>query len=98
VLNDSNPSATCTAEITIDGTTSTLTDVTYSGAITPSLTDKTGVMPRFGSVLGGESVTFSGVGFSGAATVLIDNRPCSVTSQTATEITCTTLDKPFVAG
>ena len=98
VLNDSNPSSTCTAEITIDGSTSSLTDVTYSGAITPSLTEKTGVMPRFGSVLGSESVTFTGVGFSGAATVLIDNRPCSVSSQTATEITCTTSDKPYVPG
>lgn len=98
VLDNSNPSATCTAQITIDGSTSPLTDVTYSGAITPSLTDKTGVMPRFGSVLGGESVTFTGVGFSGAATVLIDERPCSVTSQSDTEITCTTANKPYVPG
>ena len=98
VLNNSNTSASCTAKLTIDGSTTTLTDVTYSGAITPSLTEVTGIMPRYGSVLGGESVTFSGSGFSGDATVFIDDRPCAVTARTSTEITCTTADKPYVPG
>lgn len=98
VLNDSNTSSSCTAKLTIDGVETDLTDVTYSGAITPALTAVSGVMPRYGSVLGNEQVTFSGSGFSGAATVMIDNRPCAVDSQTSTEITCTTANKPYVPG
>ena len=35
VLNNSNTSASCTAKLTIDGSTTDLTDVTYNGAITP---------------------------------------------------------------
>ena len=54
VLDDSNTSATCLAKLLIDGSRTELTDVTYNGAITPSLTAVSGVMPRFGSVLGGE--------------------------------------------
>ena len=55
---------------------------------------------RFGSVLGGDSVTFTGTGFptTGDATVKIDNRDCSVDTKTSTTITCTTSDKPFVPG
>ena len=53
---------------------------------------------RFGSVLGGESVTFTGTNFhdSNTITVTIDNRVCAVTAQTATSVTCTTADKPYV--
>ena len=98
VLADSNPTASCTAKITIDGSETDLTAVTYSGAVTPALTAVTGVMPRYGSVLGGEQITLSGSGFSGAATVMIDDRECIVDSQTATEITCTTMNKPYVPG
>jgi len=86
------------AKVTVDGNTTELTDVTYDEAETPSLTAISGVMPRYGSVLGGEQVTFTGMGFSGAATVKIDDRPCSVTSQTGTEIVCTTVNKPYVPG
>ena len=53
---------------------------------------------RFGSVLGGDSLTFTGTLFSSSetTTVLIDNRSCVVSSQTSTEISCTTSDKPYV--
>lgn len=98
VLNDSATSSSCTAKITIDGAMTDLSTVTYNGAVTPELTEVSGVMPRYGSVLGGEQVTFSGTGFSGTATVTIDDRSCSVDSQTATEITCTTENKPYVPG
>ena len=98
VLDDSNSSATCSAKITIDGNVTELGQVTYTDAATPSLTPVTGVLPRYGSVLGGEQVTFKGQGFTGAATVTIDDRPCSVDSQTSTEIVCTTADKPYTPG
>lgn len=70
----------CTPSLIIDGNETPLEAVTYNGAVTPVLTDKTGISPRFGSVLGSETVTFSGSGFTGAATVTIDNRPCAITS------------------
>lgn len=81
MYDDAATSTVCTPTLTIGGNATPLDTVTYNGAMTPVLTDKTGVSPRFGSVLGGEQVTFTGAGFSaGAATVMIDNRPCSVDS------------------
>ena len=52
---------------------------------------------RFASVLGNESLEFTGEGFSDSAvtTVHIDDRPCTVTAKTASKITCTTSDKPY---
>ena len=98
MLADSEPTSDCTPKLTIDGVTTELSSVTYTGAITPALDTVGAVTPRYGSVLGSESVTFTGQGFSGTATVLIDNRPCAVDSQTTTSITCTTADRPFVPG
>ena len=61
---------------------------------------------RYGTVTGGTEITFTGVGFTEAddrrflggseatASVFIDGRNCEVTSQTDTEITCTTSNKP----
>lgn len=98
VLDDSNSSSTCMAKLTIDGQVTDLTNVSYDGAITPSLTATSGVSPRYGSVLGGEQVTFSGAGFSATPSVWIDGRPCAVDTSSATEIVCTTLDKPYVPG
>jgi len=81
----------------VDGSSTDLSPITYSEARTPVLT---GMDKRFGSVLGGDSVTFTGSGFptTGTASVKIDNRDCSVDTKTATSITCTTSDKPFVPG
>ena len=72
-----------------------MTPVTYTAAQTPLLTD---ITPRFGSVLGGETVTLTGINFSNTAltTVKFDNRVCTVITQTSTQITCNTSDKPYV--
>jgi len=63
----------------VDGAATDLSPVTYDAAKTPVLTS---MSSRFGSVLGGESITFTGTGFDDAATttVLIDDRSCSVTA------------------
>lgn len=99
VFDNATPTPGCTPVLSIDGNLTPFDAVKYNGAMTPVLDDKTGISPRFGSVLGGEQVTFSGSGFSaGAATVMIDNRPCSVDSQTDSMIVCTTADKPYVPG
>ncbi len=57
--------------------------MTYSSVSTPLLTS---ISPRFGSVLGGTTVTLTGNNLlgSGSSTVLFDDRECTVTSQTAT--------------
>lgn len=98
VLSDENSSASCTAKLTIDDNVTDLTEVIYDGDSTPYLTEKSGVSPRFGSVLGEEEVIFTGQFLTGTATVLIDNRPCAVTEKTDTMIKCTTEDKPYVPG
>ena len=74
-INDSQPTYQCTPNLVLDGMTQPLSPVTYDNAVTPVLT---GMSTRFGSVLGGETVTFTGTGFSdtAATTVMIDNRPC----------------------
>jgi len=68
--------------------------VTYSGALTPLLT---AMNPRFGTVTGGTSVTFTGTSFStdtSKYTIIIDKRTCTVTAATATSVTCTTDHRP----
>lgn len=79
----------------LDGSPTDLSPVTYKNTKTPVLT---AMSTRFGSVLGNESVTFTGTDFSDSATttVTIDNRACAVTAQTATSVTCTTSNKPYV--
>jgi len=80
----------------VDGKATDLSPVSFANTHTPVLTS---MSTRFGSVLGGESVTFTGTGFSDSAvtTVTIDNRSCSVTAKTTTAITCTTANKPYKA-
>lgn len=62
--------------------------------MTPLLTS---ISPRFGSVVGGEIVTFNGAGFSnnvGDYSVVIDGRVCAVQTATATSFTCLTDKRP----
>ena len=58
--------------------------------MTPRL-DK--ISPRFGSVEGGEEVTFSGLNFVkniGDYEIVIDGVNCPVSAATTTSVTCTT--------
>jgi hypothetical protein len=55
------------------------------------------ISPRFGSVVGNETVIFEGVGFSTSIsdyTVIIDNRLCTVTSANETQFKCITSKRP----
>jgi hypothetical protein len=68
--------------------------VTYSGSLTPLLT---AVNPRYGTVTGGTSVTFTGTNFVTDTTlysIMIDGRTCTVTAATTTSVTCTTDHRP----
>lgn len=71
--------------------------VTYDAAYTPLLTK---ISPRFGSVLGGTTVTLTGENLLGSSTttVYFDDRECVVESITETEIVCVTSNKPYVPG
>jgi hypothetical protein len=95
MLNSDASEYSCTPKAVIDGVSTQLNTLTYAASRTPTLT---AMSKRFGSVLGGETVEFTGSGFSSDAktTVLIDGRPCAVTSQSTSKITCTTSDKPHV--
>lgn len=98
-IADENDSYSCTPTIMIGEeelvTSVALEDISYSATMTPKLT---AISPRFGSVLGGTTVTLSGENLqgSGSTTVAFDDRTCTVQSVSATEIVCITDDKPYV--
>lgn len=97
-IDDENSSFACSPKIFIGGdelsTSASLESVSYTAAMTPKLT---AISPRYGSVLGGTTVTLTGENFTGsAATVWFDNRECTIDSLSSTEIVCTTDDKPYV--
>lgn len=66
----------------------------YESDLTPLLES---IEPRFGGVLGGDSVTFTGTGFSDQTdlyTIIIDGIECEVTAASESSVTCTTGDRP----
>jgi len=96
---DTNSDYSCTPTLRIAGedvvTAVPLESVTYSSLKTPVLES---ISPRFGSVLGGTSVTLTGSNLLGSADAIVtfDERECIVESNTETEIVCITSDKPYV--
>jgi hypothetical protein len=71
-----------------------LNPVEYVSSLTAALT---AVTPRFGTVVGGTEVTFSGTGFSSDTskyTIIIDGINCPVSAATSTSVTCTTGSRP----
>ena len=78
-----------------NGTKTTLQNaVTYTNTATPLLTS---IYPRFGSVLGNKTVTFSGSDFSDNIQdykITIDGINCVPTAANSTSVTCTTGDRP----
>lgn len=94
VINDSASTYSCTPHLSINDAVTLLNDVTYDGSVTPTLTS---ISPRYGTVYGGTTVTFSGDNFSDSVadiSVYIDDIECVVSTASLTEITCVTGDKP----
>ena len=61
-INSESNSHTCKADLVMKGETAiTLSTVQYQGSITPALTK---ISPRWGTVVGGTDVVFTGTGFS----------------------------------
>mmetsp|Transcript_33613 Transcript_33613/g.44335 ORF Transcript_33613/g.44335 Transcript_33613/m.44335 type:complete len:262 (-) Transcript_33613:5334-6119(-) len=92
-IGSNTPTQKCTPKLMIDGGATELSPVTFANTKTPKLTS---MNTRFASVLGSETLIFTGTGFSATAatTVVIDERACAVTAKTTTTITCTTINKP----
>jgi len=68
--------------------------VTYRASRTPVLRS---INPRYGRVVGGDSVTFEGAGFSADASaneITLDGVPCAITAASETALTCTTGPRP----
>lgn len=72
---DTTDDFTCTPTALVDGLETTLTPVTYKSEKTALLNK---IWPRYGSVLGGDTVTLTGENFSATATTTVkfDNRTC----------------------
>lgn len=88
----------CTPVIKLDGQelSVSMEPVFYSADHTGKLT---GISPRFGSVLGGTTVTLTGENLGGVSAptlVYFDGRDCAIESQSDTQIVCVTEDKPYV--
>lgn len=96
-MDNEDSSLSCPVKIKQDGVDvdTELNSVTYQGELTPNLT---AISPRYGRVEGGDSVTFTGTGFSSNIedyTILIDGIfECEVTAATSTSVTCTTASRP----
>jgi parallel beta-helix repeat protein len=98
VENTSATSKACAVEVTLAGSAaeSFADRVTYTDAATPVVS---AISQRYGTYLGGDSLTITGTGFSTVTSevhVTIDGIECSVTSATATSIQCTTGARPTV--
>lgn len=75
-------------KLNFNGVKTNLTEMTYEGTITPLLKS---ISPRYGNVVGGEEITFSGTGFSTNTddiSIVMDGVTCVVTAATAQEIKC----------
>lgn len=93
-IDDNSNLKTCPVKLTVKGVAQDLQSITYKGDITGKLVSAN---PRFGTVKGGTSVTFTGVQFSSQPsdyTILIDGVECVATAATTTSVTCTTGKRP----
>ena len=89
------PTYSCGVSLNLNGTVIQISGtVTYQSSLTPLLRS---ISPRFGNVVGGDLVTFTGDNFSNdqtAYSILIDNKTCTIVSATATTVVCRTASRP----
>jgi hypothetical protein len=93
-IDDSASSYTCTAMLVTGETETSLNTVLYKGSVTATLDS---ISPRFGTVVGGTVVTFTGTSFSADTskyTITIDGIDCPASAATSTSVTCTTAKRP----
>jgi hypothetical protein len=78
----------------IDGTELTQNSVDFVGTLTSNLLS---ISPRFGTVVGGDEITFTGENFStdiSLYTITMDGIDCPVSAATSTSVTCTSGKRP----
>jgi hypothetical protein len=94
-IKDTNANYACTPSLSLNGTTSVVPVIaSYQATLTPLLTS---LQPRFGTVKGGTSITFTGTSFVSDITkytILIDGISCTPTAATTTSVTCTSGKRP----
>ena len=93
-IDSSSSSHTCDAKLVTGETETRLNSVEYVGSLTPALS---AINPRHGTVVGGDSVTFTGTQMSSDTskyTIIIDGIVCEPTAATTTSVTCTTGKRP----
>lgn len=89
---NTNAAHVCDVKMIVAGVTTTLNPITYADTHTPTIDS---VVPRYGAVQGGETITITGTNFvDGSTSVTIDGITCAIGTVTATEITCTTGSRP----
>ena len=78
-IDDDNDSYDCGVSVFVEDQEYPVNSVNVAASSTPELES---ISPRFGSVLGGEEVTFTGTGFSDSATITItiDDINCEVSA------------------
>jgi len=96
VIDNDKADFECSAELWIRGKSKAwvLKKAKYSGASTPLLTE---ISPRFGTVVGGTDVVFTGTGFTDTVkdiSIVIDGIVCAVSKASKTSITCKTGKRP----
>jgi hypothetical protein len=94
-IDNEDPTYDCDVKVIVQGQDNAVTNkVLFKNTLTPLLT---AISPRYGTVTGGTSVTFTGTGFSEVMTdntIVIDGIPCVVESSSATAVICTTGKRP----
>jgi len=93
-IDNTDSTYTCPAKVVLNGEETSVNTVDYQGALTTTLT---AISPRFGTVVGGTSVTFTGLNFptdTSSYTIIIDGIVCPVDAATTTSVTCTTGSRP----
>lgn len=94
-IDSSSPTHDCVPKVYVNGVENVLTNaVKFDSAVTPNLT---AISPRFGTVQGGEPITFTGTGFPTEVTdinIIIDGKVCAVQTVTETQVVCLTAKRP----
>jgi len=94
-IDSSSVTHDCFPKVYIDGTATALTNaVSFDSAVTPNLTS---ISPRFGTVQGGEPITFTGTGFPtdiADITITIDGKDCTIQTTTEPEVMCLSTKRP----
>jgi hypothetical protein len=93
-IDNSDATFSCNASVIIDGNETALNTIEYTNTMTTNLA---AISPRYGTVTGGTSVTFSGTNFptsTGVYTITLDGIDCPVSAANSTSVTCTTGSRP----